>query len=142
MIGNAVCTAVFASSPLSDTVQSLGLLSIAVLVVAGIANLLTRWSVWLLNRLCRYCRESLQPSNGENSAIRGIDRKAEELRATVESLRREEESLVQHHSYGRCATEEVIRAKSLRVQAEIVLLRHEAMPKSWAEICGEAHAAR
>lgn len=139
---NAAYTAFFASSPLADTAQSLALLSVAVLLVAGLANLLVRLSVWLLNRTCRYCREASRPSSSDKLAARGTDRHADKLRAAVESLRREEESLAERYSIRQCAAEDVIRAKSLRMRAEIALLRHERMPRSWAEVCGEAQRVR
>lgn len=125
-----------------QTVQSLGL-SVTILFPVLISVCLAiRASVWLLNRTCRYCRKALLESSDNDASVCGIDPKTDRLESTVESMRREEASCVKRYSLRRCSAEDVIRAKALRVQAEIKLIRHETMPKSWAEVCGEDYSSK
>ncbi|TWU32774.1 hypothetical protein Q31b_58170 [Novipirellula aureliae] len=125
---------------LGTTTQSIALY-VTLFLVPVCVTLFIRLSVWLLNRTCRYCREALamELENGEASDINPI---TERLKSTVDSKRLEEESYVARYARRRCSSDDVLRAQSLRVQAEIELLRHEKMPRSWSDICGEGYGRR
>ncbi len=67
------------------------------------------------------------------------DAETDRLRSTLELMQREEDSYVERYSRRRCSVEDVIRAKALRLEAEIKLIRHQKRFKSWAEVCAEYH---
>lgn len=102
-------------------------------------SLFIRFSVWLLNRVCRQCREALSAACDDAAAC-DIDPTTERLKSTVDNMRREEASCAARYSQRSCSSDDFIRAKSLRIQAEIELWRQETMPKSWAEACQSFHA--
>ncbi|QDT03319.1 hypothetical protein K227x_17010 [Rubripirellula lacrimiformis] len=84
-----------------------------------------RWigaSVRLLNRVCRHCREASSVVAENDAAICKVGRESERFNATVEALRREEQSIAARYSQRGCSADDVIRAKAIRVQAEIALL--------------------
>lgn len=123
---------------LGQTIQSLAFCLAGVLAL-GCVSLFIRSTVWLLNRICRHCREALSAACDDGVACE-VDPATERLKATVDTMRRKEASCAAQYSQRRCSSDDFIRAKSLRIQAEIELLRHEAMPKSWAEACQDVHA--
>ena len=100
-------------------------------------RLFIRSSVWLLNRICRHRREALSATCEDDAAACDIDPTTERLKSTLDTMRREEVSCAARRARRRCSSDDLIRARSLRVQAEIALLRHEAMPKPWGEACGK-----
>lgn len=114
---------------------------IAVTVFAALsARLVLKASICLLNRAQRSCRHALLASSTVDDAGSTHRAELDRLQADFEAMQRHERDLVERYSRSRCAAEDVIRATSLRLLAEIQLLRHEKMPKSWAEKCA-AHAA-
>lgn len=68
------------------------------------------------------------------------DAETDRLRSTLELMQQEEKSYAERYSRRRCSVEDVIRAKALRVVAEIKLIRHQKRFKSWAEVCAEHHS--
>jgi hypothetical protein len=119
--------------------QSIAPYLAAILLALVCVRVFIGTSVWLLNRICRHCREALSATSDDTAAC-DIDPTTERLKSTVDSMRREEASCAARYSQRRCSSDDLIRAKSLRIQAEIELLRQEAMPKSWAEACQNVHA--
>lgn len=99
-------------------------------------------SICLLNRVQRYCGDSLRANNNVNDTCSISDREVDSLRANVEAMQRNEMELLNCYSRRRCPAEDVIRATSLRLLAEIQLLRYEKMPRSWAEKCAARRRAR
>lgn len=92
-------------------------------------ELCIRTSVSLLNRACRYARQTSSVSHDDDAADCGMDPIATGLRATLDAMREDEETWARCYEARRCSLDDLVRAKSLRVQAEIALLRHEAMPQ-------------
>ncbi|MCC9641612.1 hypothetical protein LOC71_04950 [Rhodopirellula sp. JC740] len=119
-----------------QVIQSIAFFLTFVLALACV-RLLIRSSVWLLNRICRHCREGLSATSERDAEARGIDATTERLKSTLDNMRRVEEVYVARYAHRRCSSDDVIRMKSLRLQAEIELLRQEKIPKPWAEACGK-----
>ncbi len=111
----------------------------SILLATAFVELSILSSVWLLNRVCRSCREALVESPTGTAAF-DVDPRQERLKSTVDSMRCEEAACAERYALRRSSSDELIRAKSLRIQAEIELLRHDAMPKSWAEACQHIQA--
>lgn len=117
------------------------LMFIAVAVLAALlARLVLKASICLLNRAERSCRHALLASSRVGDAGSTHRAEIDRLKADFEAMQRNEREFIECYSQSRCAAEDVIRATSLRLLAEIQLLRHEKMPKSWAAKCA-AHAA-
>ncbi|GAA4471419.1 hypothetical protein [Novipirellula rosea] len=113
-------------------------IAMAILLAAGFViavRLGIQASVGVLNRTCRYCRESLEASTVATNNQQPIDPESERLRAELEAIRSEESVIAKQRASHQCSAEDLIRAESRRLLAEIELLRHEAMPKTWAETC-------
>lgn len=111
-------------------IMAVGAAGLSVAVASYVVDLFAR-----RNRAGAISCESDRPL--EESARPDLQR----LRTILDLMRRDEESLEQRYSQSRCALEELIRAKSLRLQAEIDLIRLERRPKTWAEACAEHQAA-
>jgi len=117
------------------------LMFIAVAILAALSGkLILKASICLLNRTQRSCRHALLASSIVDDAGSTHRTEIDSLRADFEATQRHERDLIERYSQSRCAAEDVIRATSLRLLAEIQLLRHEKMPKSWADKCA-AHIA-
>ncbi|EMI17088.1 membrane protein [Rhodopirellula maiorica SM1] len=69
-----------------------------------------------------------------------IDPTTDRLKSMVDTIRREEVTCAARYSRRCCSSDDLICTKSLRIQAEIALLRQEAMLKSRAEACQNVHA--
>ena len=65
------------------------------------------------------------------------DADAERLRTALEANLQQENECLARYAQRNCAMEDVLRARALRVQAEIALIRHQDRPKTWAEVCRE-----
>jgi hypothetical protein len=111
---------------------------LASLLALGCISFFIRSTAWLLNRICRHCREALSAAGDDVTAC-DVDPTAQRLKCTVDTMRRKEASCAARYSKRVCSSDDFIRAKFLRIQAEIELLRHEAMPKSWIEACQDVH---
>ncbi len=120
---------------LGESFQSIALAIFLVTCFAVAVRLGIQASVDVLNRTCRYCRESLAASTVPTNAPQTIDRESEMLRAKLDAIRLEETAIAKQRASHQCSAEDLIRAESLRLLAEIELLRHESMPKTWAETC-------
>ncbi len=96
-----------------------------------------QFSVWLLNRVCRLCRETLAQTRCDPQACHA-DPVAEQLKTMVATRRGREAFWAAQCTQSYCSSDEYTRARFLRIQAEIALLRHEAMPKTWTEACRDA----
>ncbi len=117
------------------------LMFIAVAILAALSGkLILKVSICLLNRTERSCRHALLASSSVGDAGSTHRAEIDRLKAGFEAMQRNEREFIECYSQSRCAAEDVIRATSLRLLAEIQLLRHEKMPKSWAAKCA-AHAA-
>ena len=69
-----------------------------------------------------------------------VDNKTKQFEADLESLQHRETLYAEQYALRRCSAEDVLRVSSLRLQAEITLLRHQKMPKTWAEVCQQRDA--
>ena len=78
----------------------------------------------------------------DRSASPESDSDAERLKIELEANRRQEDECLARYEQRNCAMEEVLRAKALRVQAEIALIRHQDRPKTWAEVCRERQSGK
>jgi len=109
---------------------------IAVAILAALSGkLVLKASICLLNRAQRSCRHALLASSTVDDAGSTHHAELDRLKADFKAMQRHERDFVERYSQSRCAAEDVIRATSLRLLAEIQLLRHEKMPKSWADKC-------
>ncbi len=115
--------------------QALVLFLAAAIFAAWIVNAVLKATICLLNRVQRYCRDSLVVNSTVDDCCSIRGREVGRLRANVEAMQRHEMERVDCYARSGCAAEDVIRAKSLRLLAEIQLLRYEKMPKSWSEKC-------
>lgn len=120
-------------------VQSIAIL-LAILLALIAVNLFMGVTVRLLNRTCRYCREALETET--EVADRKLDPATERLKARLDAMRQQELSFAERYSHRRCSSDEWIRARSLRVQAEIEWLRTEGMPRPWVEVRRGPRASR
>ena len=131
-----------ATGVLGSDVQRLAVVWLWMLVVSSATYtlgllLLADWS-----RARMYFRRREDSSAGREDAhaVGGVDDDTDRLRSNLALMHRDEDSCVQRYSQRRCSVEDMLRAKSLRLQAEIALIRHEKQPKSWAEVCAEYHS--
>ena len=116
-----------------QSTQALVLFVAAAVLAALIVDAILKTSIGLLNRVQRYCRHSLLTNSIVDDFCLSRDREVGRLSAKVEAMQRHEMELANCYTRSRCAAEDVVRAKSLRLLAEIQLLRYEKMPRSWAE---------
>ena len=106
-----------------------------VVILAFLTDRLVRLSVSLCNRTVRWSRQP--PANGPVSVSAEVprDQTADSLRQKLHSARQLEEALVEAYESRACAAEEVVRAKAIRLQAEINLVRSEHPLRSWPDEC-------
>jgi hypothetical protein len=127
------------SGLLGRQVQSFAVMGLVLMAIA-FAVLSIGYVTVVLERICARrgrCEDKAMSIADDPPSVEVTETDADRLRLTLESMQRDEESCEQLYSRRRCSLEEVIRARSLRLQAEIKLIRHERRPKSWAEACAE-----
>ena len=127
---------------LGESFQSIALAIFLAICFVVAVRLGIRASVGVLNRTCRYCRESLAASSVRNCDQQPLDPDSERLRAKLDAIRLEEAAIAKQRASHQCSAEDLIRVESRRLLAEIELLRHESMPKTWAETCRTQAAFR
>ncbi len=110
-------------------------ISLTFFVVPLCIRLFVRSCVFLLNRICRHCREDLSTTCENDTATCDSNTTSKRLNSTFDTMRREEMSCADRRARRRCSSDDLVRAKSLRIQAEMGLLRHETMPKPGTEDC-------
>lgn len=109
-------------------------IGIACAVASVIAFLIDRTialAVLCLNRLSRRCRESLLRDLNSAHRSSGSEDRVGQLNETFARLQRREQQLSIAYATRRCSEADVLIAASMRLEAEIALLRHEHMPKPW-----------
>ncbi len=97
----------------------------AVLGLALLSNAVIAGAAHALNRIARAHRESLARIDGDESVDDPHDQRIREHEATLSQRHQVETRLRRDHETNRCSQTDVIRAESLRLQAEITLLRHQ-----------------
>ena len=110
--------------------------AIALAVAAAIAFLIDRavaFSVCILNRLARRCRESLARETNGVGQPPEFEEQSVKLAEALARLRRREDQLVLAYDIRRCSQAELVLASSMRLHAEIALLRHRHMPKPFSQ---------
>ena len=123
--------AALSAMPVVSPWSILLLAAAAILVDQAIA-----FSVRCLNRVSGNCRRALLRDAIRTSAPAALNLQATELADNVSRLRDRERQFAADFDMRRCSEADVVRAASLRLQAEIALIRLQQMPRSLSETVG------
>lgn len=122
LIGVLICLV----GPISKSL----VLCVTILLTLSCVRLLVRESVRLLNRICRSCREPVPATFTNDLSTSRVDPEVERLKLVAADMCREEQACEARYSRCRCSLEDLIRAKSLRVQAELELSKYRVQAMS------------